>query len=126
MTKKPTPQWQPITYLSLLAQHIDGMLEPAQEQYTNLQEARPKPWILDDYTVQRVIEVFTVQRDDLWLFEEQLQRWSGLSLTTRQRTEVTRLGEQMAKLRQTVADGEAAPDCRRYSRSGRRTEKRND
>ena len=33
MPQQPTPQWQPITQLALIASHIDGMLEAAQEQY---------------------------------------------------------------------------------------------
>jgi len=70
VTEQTTPQWQPIGRLSLIASHIDGMLEAAEEQYEALQLARPKPHVLDDYTVGRVIEVFTVQQNDLWLFDE--------------------------------------------------------
>jgi hypothetical protein len=33
-----------------------------------------KPHVFDDYTVGRVFEVFGRQKDDLWLFEEQLAR----------------------------------------------------
>ena len=36
------PQWQPITQLSLIARHIDGMVESTSEQYATLLEARPK------------------------------------------------------------------------------------
>lgn len=75
MIEKTTPQWQPIERLALIAHHIDGMLESAQEQYETLQLAQPKPFVLDDYTVGRVIDVFTVQQNDLWLFDEQLHRW---------------------------------------------------
>jgi len=47
------------------------------------EEHAPKPHVLDDYTGGRVFEVFGRQKDDLWLFEEQLggvedgqtQRW---------------------------------------------------
>ena len=98
------PQWQPISQLALIASHIDGMLEAAQEQYQTLQPARAKPHVLDNYTVGRVIDVFTVQKHGLWLFEEQLQRWTAQSLTPRQRTEVQRLTSQMAKLRQVIGD----------------------
>ena len=79
------PQWQPITQLALIASHIDGMLEAAQEQYQTLQPARAKPHVLDNYTVGRVTEVFTAQKNDLWLFDEQLKRWATQSLTPRQR-----------------------------------------
>jgi len=98
------PQWQPISQLTLIASHIDGMLEAAQEQYETLQPARAKPHVLDNYTVGRVTEVFTAQKNDLWLFEEQLKRWTTQSLTPRQRQEVQRLTGQMSKLRQVITD----------------------
>ncbi len=101
---QPQPQWQPISQLALIASHIDGMLEAAQEQYQTLQPARAKPHVLDNYTVGRVTEVFTVQKNDLWLFEEQLKRWTGQTLTTRQRAEVQRLTTQMSRLRQVIGD----------------------
>ena len=99
------PQWQPLSMLPTLAPHIDGMLESAQEQYATLLKAKPKPYVLDKATVDRVISVFTTQRDDLWLFDEQFRRW-GIEpkLTTAQRTEVTRLQQQMATLRQMVTE----------------------
>jgi len=98
----PSPQWQPIENLSLIAHPIDGMLESAEEQYENLQQARPKPYVLDDYTVKRVIDVFTAQQNDLWLFDEQLRRWHAGKLTTAQQREVERLVGQMAKLHQVI------------------------
>ena len=72
---QPQPQWQPIEQLTLIADHIDGMLEDAIEHHETLQVARPKPHVLDDYTIGRVLDVFTAQQDDLWLFDEQLRRW---------------------------------------------------
>jgi hypothetical protein len=87
--------------LPTLATHIDGMLESSQEQYETLQEAKPKPHVLDDYTVNRVISAFTTQIADLWLFDEQLlRRWQASILTPEQRAEVTRLVEQMRRLRE--------------------------
>jgi len=99
---KQEPQWQPISMLPTIATHIDGMLEAAQEQYETLLPAKAKPHVLDDYTVNRVKEVFTTQQNDLWLFEEQLTRWSKNQLTAQQRTEVERLQGQMKKLREQV------------------------
>ncbi len=78
------------------------MLESAQEQYEVLQEAKPKPHVLDDFTVGRVIEVFTVQRDDLWLFDEQLRLWTAGTLTTTQGKEVERLAGQMKRLHEVL------------------------
>jgi hypothetical protein len=98
--QQPQPRWQGIEALWTFATHIDGMLESSQEQYATLQEAKPKPHVLDDYTVNRVISAFTTQIADLWLFDEQLQRWLSGPLTTEQRLEITRLVEQMRRLRE--------------------------
>jgi hypothetical protein len=97
------PQWQPIERLALIASHIDGMLEAASEQYETLQLAKPKPIVLDDYTVGRVIQVYTTQQDDLWLFDEQLRRWEKGSLTSVQRQEVERLASQMLQLHEVIS-----------------------
>jgi hypothetical protein len=103
MAKQPSPQWQPIERLPLIATHVDGMLESATEQYETLQLAKPKPFVLDDYTVGRVIEVFTTQQGDLWLFDEQLRRWERGNLTTAQRQEVERLAGQMLQLHEVIS-----------------------
>src|SRR5260370_41558020 len=100
--RESQPQWQPITQLALIARHIDGMVESASEQYANLLQARPKPYVLDDYTVTRVKEVFTTQQKDLWLFDEQLTRWGKGTLSAQQRIEVERLAGQMKKLREQI------------------------
>jgi hypothetical protein len=98
-----TPQWQPIERLALIASHIDGMLESASEQYETLQLAKPKPFVLDDYMVGRVIEVFTAQQGDLGLFDEQLRRWERGKLTAAQRQEVERLAGQMLQLHEVIS-----------------------
>src|SRR5258708_24024117 len=100
--KQPSPQWQPIGKLPLIASVIDGMLESAKEQYDNLQGARKKPHVLDDYTVRRVQEVFTTQKNDLWLYDEQLTRWNKGTLTPVQSKEVERLVGQMKQLHETI------------------------
>lgn len=102
MPDQPTPQWQPIAKLPSLAQHIDGWRAAVEEQYDTLQPARDRPYSLDDYTVGRVIQVFTTQRDDLWLFDEQVRRWRSGPLTPAQQREVERLMRQMRFIRQTI------------------------
>ena len=94
------PQWQPISMLPTLATHIGGMLEADVEQYETLKLARGKPHVLDDFTVNRIKQVFGTQKNDFWLFEEQLSRWQSGQLTDEQRAEVTRLVEQMRRLRE--------------------------
>ncbi len=97
------PDWQPISRLSLIGSMIDGMLQDAEENHQTLLQASPKPHVLDDYTVGRVFAVFGRQKDDLWLFEEQLARWKMDKLSVGQRDEVDRLTEQLGRCR-TVID----------------------
>ncbi len=101
---KQTLQWQPSGKVFLVGTMIDGMLENAQEQYQTLVEARPKPHVLDDHTVGRIVEVYTAQRDDLWLWDEQLRRWGDESLNRLRRREVERLQGQMTALHKVVDD----------------------
>ena len=82
---------------------IDGMLQDAEEHYQTLLQAPPKPHVLDDYTVGRVFEVFGRQKDDLFLFEEQLARWKMDKLSVGQRDEVDRLTEQLGRCRTVIA-----------------------
>jgi hypothetical protein len=94
------PHWQPISMLPRLSTHIDGMLEADVEQYETLKLARGKPHVLDDFTVNRIKQVFSTQKNDFWLFEEQLKRWQSGQLIDEQRAEVTRLDAQMRRLRE--------------------------
>jgi hypothetical protein len=89
------PDWQPISRLDLIGSMIDGMLQDAEKHYQTVLEASAKPHILDDHIVSRVFEVFESQKDDLWLFEEQLTRWKMDKLSVGQRHEVDRLTEQL-------------------------------
>jgi hypothetical protein len=103
VTKRPRPEFQPISQLMLIAYVLDGMLESATETGQALEEARPKPYVLDDATVNRVLRVYTTQQNDRWLYDEQLKRWGALLLTATQRQKVERLVSQLARLRQVIA-----------------------
>ena len=96
------PHYRPLSFLPTIATHIDGMLAHHQEQYATLLQAKDNPYVLDDYTVQRVIQAYTTARQDLPLFDEQLRRWSAEKVTTAQRQEIVRLKGQMAKLHEVI------------------------
>ncbi len=98
MTQNTKPQWQPIEKLSLIASMIDGMLESTTKQYETLQKAKQKPYSLDDALVNRAVNVYTDQKNDLWVYDKQLSRWKALKLTSAQADEVERLRVQMKKL----------------------------
>jgi hypothetical protein len=78
---------------------VDGMLESAEKVYRSLQQAQDRPHVMDDYTIERVREVHTSQRNDLWLYEEQLSRWQHAEPTPAESTEIKRLQSQLDQLR---------------------------
>jgi hypothetical protein len=98
MSNQKQPNWQPISALPLLTYAVEGMLSSAQEQYPLLQQAQTRPQILDQATVERVIKSYTEQKDDLWLYEEQLRRWKMEQLTTTQKQEISYLENQVEQL----------------------------
>jgi hypothetical protein len=81
---------------------IEGMLAGAEEQYVALQECRSRPYVLDNYTVNRVIEVYSEQADDLWVYEDQLSLWRKLNLTSSQRQDVDRLVTRLPVIRERL------------------------
>ena len=91
MTDDPTPHWQPLAALPLIASLIDGELADGQEHYVALLAARDQPHVLDDATVERSIKLHTEQRDFLGVFAEQLARWRNEYPTDAQRRELDRL-----------------------------------
>lgn len=99
----PKINWQPIRALPLIGSMIDGLLDEVEQQYENLQSCRPQPHVLDDYTVDRVIKVYTDQAGDVGLYAEQLSRWNRLNLTPSQRQEVARLSGQIPRIRERIS-----------------------
>lgn len=102
MARKPTPRWQPLSYMSFLGSLIQEGLDSATEMEDSLKQAVARPHVLDDYMVNRVIKVYSEQRDDLWLYEEQLTRWEKETLTSAQRQEIKRLEGQVGTIKETL------------------------
>lgn len=102
MPGKPTPNWQPLSALPLVAHIIDGSLSSNEEQYQTLLQAKDRPYILDDALVARVIRLYTEQQDDHWVMEEQLARWKKLNLSEAQRQEIERLEGQLARDKELI------------------------
>ena len=82
------PNWQPVTAVTMMAGMLTGQLAANREQLELLGRARREPRLLDDATVDRVKKVFGVQRDDMWLWEENGRRWQALDLDTATRAQV--------------------------------------
>lgn len=98
----PTPNWQPLSKLPLIAQLIDGALADNQAQLRNLQQAQTLKTVLDDYTVGRVLQVFGQQKADLWLYEDQVAHWKTQSLNPAQAKEISHLEGQVVQLRAVI------------------------
>jgi hypothetical protein len=110
MTEHKTPNWQPITFLPKLSEMIDGMLESAEDVYQSLQQGQDRPHVLDNYTVGRVRDVYTTQRNDLWLYEEQLSHWQDVTPMPAEGEEIKRLQHQLDRLRNVLTSCLALTD----------------
>lgn len=104
MAERPTPNWQPITQLAHIGTMIDDMVTDLRVQYENLLEARATPYVLDDATITRAIRVYGEQLEGLWVFDEQMVRWSTLPSTGAQRREIVRLQNQLTAMRRVLSD----------------------
>jgi hypothetical protein len=91
------PDWHPVTAVTTM---LTGQLAANRGQLELLERARREPWLLDDATVDRIKKVVGVQRDDMWLPEENDRRWQALDLDTATRTKA---GEYMSLTAQFAA-----------------------
>jgi hypothetical protein len=103
VARRPAPHWQPITQLTFIGSLIEEAIADVSDTYTHLKRAEPTPHVLDDYTVNRVMEVYSEQQDDLWLYEDQLAYWLQGTLSPEQQEEVTRLVGRVDLLKQRLS-----------------------
>lgn len=75
---KQEPIDQPIAMLPVIAKLIDEELADARELYATLSDARVKPHVLDDRTVEYVQRVYGEKRELLPDYQRQLSRWQAL------------------------------------------------
>lgn len=104
MSNKQEPNWQPINNLPMIASIIDGQVAEAENQLRNLLTARPKPYVLNDYTINRIIKVFKEQQGFIWIYEKQLSKWQVATSSTAQINEITRLQGQVKKWNKVLND----------------------
>ena len=98
------PTWQAISALPMIAQAIDGYIPASDDLFASLSEARSKPHVMDDATLDRVDAVYGEQRDDMWLYDEQLRRWSEGNLSADQTREIARLQAVLGEVKARIAD----------------------
>jgi hypothetical protein len=104
MSPSEQPNWQPISQLPLVASLIDGGVEEAAAQRQILTEARTRPHLLDDATLDRVDQVYREEQKWLAVCEEQLRRWRQDRAATADAREIDRLAEEIGRLKPIVAE----------------------
>jgi len=102
MENQLKPQWQPIDALPMIANAVRDMYDHNKEQYQMLLQAKDRPHVMDDYTINRVIQVYTTQRDDLWMYDEQLNRWKNQELTRTEQREIEKVDYNLSKNKKIV------------------------
>ena len=75
MPHKDPVNWQPISEMPLIASMIDGALEDTREHVETLTEARTRPHVLDDATIDRIERVHTEQMEFVDIYDQQISRW---------------------------------------------------
>ena len=96
--------WQPISQMSLVDSMTDSALNDTADHIRTLSEARARPHVLDDATIDRVERVHSEQLEFIEIFAEQLRRWRDEGPSTAQRQELDRLEEQNRRLRQVTTE----------------------
>lgn len=91
MRGRGEPNWQPISVLATIASLSDEGLRDALEHYATLLQARSRPHVLDDATIERTKRVNGEGLEWCDVYDRQLARWQRERLTRAQREEVTRL-----------------------------------
>lgn len=101
---RPTPNWQPLSMMPMMADMVSGMLDEVETQLNSLRAAQEMPHVLDDYTVGRVLKVYREQQDFLWVYEAQLARWQEEVLTEQQRQQSEQMDAQLKHLKPGLSE----------------------
>jgi len=99
-----TPNWQPLSMIPTIASIIDEEVENFEDLYKMLGEARGKPHVMDDMTLDRAISNHRKYLEGAWVYDEQLTRWKKENPTCDQSREIERLTGQMVKYRKICED----------------------
>jgi hypothetical protein len=91
--------WQAIREMPLIASMIDGALDDTREHMRTLAEARTRPHVLDDTTIDRVEQVHTEQLEFVDIYAQQISRWRTEKPSAGQTRELDRMDDQNQQLR---------------------------
>ena len=96
--------WQPIREMPLIARMIDGALDDTREHLETLAEARVRPHVLDNATLDRVEQVHTEQLQFVDIYAQQISRWRTEKPSADQTRELDRMEAKNQQLRAATAD----------------------
>lgn len=88
---------QPISMLPTLSHIIVGMTNNTENNYNFIIQAKSKPHVLDDYTVNRMIKLYKVQLEDIELYKKQLEKWETEPINEEQKEEIDNLHKYLNK-----------------------------
>jgi len=91
--------WQPISQIPLIASIIDGALDDTRDHVGTLSEARSRPHVLDDATIDGVDRVHNEQLEYVDVYDQQISRWRTEMPSAAQTRELDRMEEQNRHLR---------------------------
>ena len=104
MPHKDPVNWQPIREMPLIARMTDGALDDTREHLETLAEARVRPHVLDDATIDRVEKVHAEQLQFVDIYAQQISRWRTDKPSVDQMRELDRMEAQNGQLRAATAD----------------------
>ena len=96
--------WQPLSQMPLISSMIDTALEDTREHLSTLAEARERPHVLDDATIDRTEQVHSEQLQFVGIYAEQISHWRSETQSPAQGRELDRMEEQNGRLRSVTAD----------------------
>jgi hypothetical protein len=95
--------WQPISQMPLIASMIDDSLGDTRKHLETLTEARARPHVLDDATIDWVEQVHTEQMEFVDIYTQQIARWRTEKPSLSQTRELDRMETQNQQLRVVTA-----------------------
>ena len=96
--------WQPIREMPLIARMIDGTLDDTREHFETLSEARVRPHVLDNATLDRTERVHGEQLEFVSIYAQQISRWQAEKPSKDQTRELDRMDAQNGHLRAATED----------------------
>ncbi len=96
--------WQPISQMMLIASMIDTSLDDTREHLATLTEAKSRPHVLDDATIDRVEWVHTEQMEFVGIYTQQISRWRNEKPSASQTHALDRMATQNQQLHDVTTD----------------------